>query len=306
MVIRADEDGVYVVTREGEFRRLPPARFDQLPCRGEIVQLPATGSARRRRLMWIAAMAAALLILAVIIPSALSPTVSLAAELEIEINPTVHLALDSEGMVREAHSEHPRGQDILEVVDPEGRSAPRAAASVVETAANMGLVSRAQENVILLTEVAGEDASGPVIDTEQLLGSVRAVLDERGIPAAVNAFWAGPDAAREAVKRGTSAGREMLRRRAEKLGTTIPGHALRESALRDLPREAGVPSEVLFGETDDLQDGPPDPSHHRPDEPGQKQDERYRPPAEPRTGTPSPGHREPPQQSPEPGPPRGP
>ncbi len=306
MVIRADEDGVYVVTREGEFRRLPPARFDQLPCRGEIVQLSAAGSAHRRRLMWIAAMAAALLILAVIIPSALSPTVSLAAELEIEMNPTVYLALDSEGIVRETRSEKLQGQEILEVADLEGQGAPEAAASVVEAAADMGLLSLTQENVILLTEVAGEDAPGPVVDTEHLLGSVQSVLDARGLPAAVNAFWAAPEAAREAAERGTSAGREMLRRRAEELGTSIPGRALREASLRELPREAGVPPEVLFGKPDDRQDGPPDPGFHRPDDPGQKEDERHRPPAGPRSETPSPGHREAPQQSPEERPPRGP
>jgi|GEM_PF-4910386 len=302
MVLKTEGDSVHVLTRDGEFRRLPIDAFDLTPIRGEIVQLPASPPAARRWARLASAAVAAAVLLVALFSFLSPPEAPVVAYLEMEINPAVRLGVDAQEVVRTARARDDDGERLLEETDVRGQTIYAAASSLAAAGAQLGYLREGEDNIVLLTGLPTEGHPAPATDLDRLALTIEDELRGRGIGTLVSAAQGSTEITHRAEEHGLSPGREMVRARAEKLGLEIPPGLLRDLPLSDLPEQAQVPAGVLFGRDDpDLPTESPAPPLPGPSAPYRGEDETEHPIPEPKDETPD---RRPDEDPPAPVPPK--
>lgn len=188
LVLKTYNDGILVLTAQGEFRRLkkrPP-----LPQPGEEIELQPASWAR-----WLPLALAAVLMLAAILPLrslALRP----AAYIALDINPSLGLTVGRSGTVKSAEGLNADGARLLREVQVVGKPPAVAVEALVRQAALDGYLADRPEDLVVVTRVDLD--GGSAVPLGDLEAAVRRALEETGQDAFVAVEEAKPSELMEA------------------------------------------------------------------------------------------------------------
>jgi len=164
-----------------------------------------------------------------------------AAYVSIDINPSVELGLDADGMVLQASGRNEDAVELLEGLQLVGLPLEAAVGQVME-AAEAKLLSGKQEADIVITSVVVDEAAK--IEEAELQARVRQEVDRvirEHHPEAVESFqvtvWSAPkEVLEEAEAAGLSAGKMTFLLKAQANGVDVTAEELQQSSIRDVAK----------------------------------------------------------------------
>ncbi|TEB12012.1 anti-sigma factor domain-containing protein [Pelotomaculum propionicicum] len=195
-----------VITPEGEFKKVP------LPGGGltEIGQEITFREKREVPYLRHFVLAASMLLVFILAGrfySSQAPEAS--AYMTIDINPSIELAVASDGTVVSGSGLNSDGVAIISKVKVKGRALPEAVELIIKQAITDGYLSAGQDNVVLAT-ITFDNGDDAAIDLESVYGAIREPMDTGGLDAEVIITPVQPEVRREALKSGVSTGRFLL------------------------------------------------------------------------------------------------
>ena len=164
LVLESTEQYIYLLTREGEYRKIPSkGRFYDVGSEIEIED--AAGFFKKNRLRLAALAASVLLVFGLFFALQSPPTpvsvLTPVAYLDLDINPSLAFSLDENGLVLEINPLNKDGDDVLASIgqggkDLRGQTAQEALEKILDRCLEMHYFSPDQENVIFVSLAAPE------------------------------------------------------------------------------------------------------------------------------------------------------
>lgn len=266
LVMKTGPDWMLLVSREGEFRRLP---LQAKPVRvGEEIDLPVMpGSATRFRFrmgwkVYAVAAAVALLALAPVLRIALVPRPS--AVVAIDINPGLELELDSRSRVLRAVPKNEDGRTVLSALSLRGLDVYTAAERVVRHSQEAGFIAGDRDNLVLAAIVElGSGKRGVLVPkTNKLEEAIVSALKERGAEGFVAVSRVQPEIREAAIDEGLTVNKYIVLQKVQSMGVALSAQEVRSESVKSILDRAGLAPELMFpsGESVRTKSGEGEPS----------------------------------------------
>ena len=279
LVMKTGPDWMLLVSREGEFRRVPlptnPVRI------GEEIDLPVkpgatapveteaelnSSAARVRfRMGWkvyAVAAAVALLALAPVLRMALVPKPS--AVVAIDINPGLELELDSRTRVLRAVPKNEDGRTVLSTLNLRGLDVYTAAERVVRHSQEAGFIAGDRDNLVLaaIVELGSGKKGNLVPQSKKLEEAMISALKERGTGGFVAVSQVKPEIRAAAMDQGLTVNKYIVLQKVQSTGVPLSIQEVRSESIRSILDRAGLAPESMFpsGESVRTQSGESKPS----------------------------------------------
>lgn len=248
MVVKIKGRSCIVLTPEGEYREVP------LPGGGAIRVGQEIPLKRRKSLPYLKhfMVAASLLIFILAGQLALWQTPPAAAYLTIDINPSVELAVSSDGKVISGRGLNSDGEKILAKVKIKKRDLREAVKLIVAQAMDDQYLGGTDSNLILATLTVDSDTE-PVVDLESVYEAIKSPVASGGLDAEVIIEPVKPEMRQEAARAGISAGRYLLLRKSEEKGVPVTISEISTQNIGKLEKEKKV-SFIKLVEADNNED----------------------------------------------------
>ncbi|MGE5589093.1 MAG: anti-sigma factor domain-containing protein [Bacillota bacterium] len=247
LVLEMDKGLAVVLTPDGQYRRIPAGRDWEL---GREVQFESTvvGPPARRRVAPAWLVAAAVVLLALVVPGALSVQSlfggqALAAYVAVDINPSLELQVDARGTVLDAQAVNDDAVPLLQQLSLKGLALQQALQQITEKAIGAGYLSAANDNMVLITVTPGSaEKPVPEVVQQQVRASQQAtaaLLKDRGLPNQVESL-AAPAEVREAARReGVPTGKLVVASEAARQGVVLTKDQLKNEPLTKALEQVG-------------------------------------------------------------------
>lgn len=263
LVMKTGPDWMLLVSREGEFRRLP---LQAKPVRvGEEIDLPVMPGATaqvetgvelnssatrfRFRMGWkvyAVAAAVALLALAPALRMALVPKPF--AVVAIDINPGLELELDSRSRVLRAVPKNEDGRTVLSALSLRGLDVYTAAERVVRHSQEAGFIASDRDNLVLaaIVELSSGKRGFPVPETNKLEEAIVSALKERGAGGFVAVSRVQPEIREAAIDEGLTVNKYIVLQKVQSMGVALSLQAVRSESVKSILDRAGLAPESVF------------------------------------------------------------
>jgi hypothetical protein len=169
------------------------------------------------------------------------------AYLTIDINPSIELAVSSDGKVVSSKSLNSDGERILSEIQVKDFDLGKAVGMIVTQAIADNYLTEADDNVILATLTVNED-SDPLVDLEYVYKAIKSSMDSGGVVSEVIIDTVKPEMRQEAEESGISTGRLLLQKKT--VEKSLPGSDSDVStmSLSNFEKEKEVSIVKLLGE----------------------------------------------------------
>jgi hypothetical protein len=250
MVIKIEGRSCLAVTPDGDFREVP------LP-KGVVTRLgqQITLDQKKKRLPYLRLFMAAASFLIIVLAGQLylGHAPQAVAYLTIDINPSIELAVSSDGKVVSSKSLNSDGERILSEIRLKGFDLDKAVGIIVSQAIADNYLTKADDNVILATLTVNED-SDPLVDLEFVYRAIKSSMDSGGVVSEVIIDTVKPEMRQEAEESGISTGRLLLQKKTAEKSLPVSGSDVSTMSLSKFEKEKEVTIIELLGEgTDNVQ-----------------------------------------------------
>ncbi len=247
LVLEMGKGLAVVLTPDGQYRRVPAGRDWEM---GQEVQFESTvvAPAARRRVAPAWLVAAAVVLLALVVPGTLSVQSlfggqALAAYVAVDINPSLELQVDARGNVLEAQAVNDDAAAFLQQLSLKGLSLQQALQQITEKAIGAGYLSATNDNMVLITVTPGA-AHKPLPEAvqRQVQASQQAavaVLNRRGLPNQVESLAAPAEVRESARREGVPTGKLMVASEAARQGVVLSKEQLKNEPLARALEQVG-------------------------------------------------------------------
>lgn len=237
LVVELGQGRAVVLTPDGQFKRVRAKAGWQL---GEEVRLENVVALPQRRPATLTWVAAAAIILAMLLPGALSVRAifgqtALAAYVAVDINPSLELQVSGAGKVLAANAVNDDAAQLLQSMNLQGLPLDQAVRQITEKAIAAGYLTQTGDNMVLIT-VTPSKADGTVnaslsqrVEASQQV--VKAVLKEHQLPNAVETLSAPAQVRDTARSQGLSTGKLLVASEAAEDGVKITSDELKNQPL---------------------------------------------------------------------------
>lgn len=241
LVMETSREGyITVMTSQGEFLRVPwpKASLPGIGCEVEFV--PAMKKKtffRQRYFIALAACVALILLFTPVWLGQLPPAAhQIVAYVNVDINPSLELGINSQGIVMEANGLNEDGKKLLEKMELFGLPVEEAIEKITTQAVEAKYLSPEKENTVLIT-VSCDTA--PPVEVKNLESGVKKVLQQSKITAQAETLEVPADIRKIAKKENISAGKYALFIEALAEGVDVTIEDLKESSVIEAVKEAG-------------------------------------------------------------------
>ncbi|MDK2820168.1 MAG: hypothetical protein PWP31_133 [Clostridia bacterium] len=241
LVMDREGDRVIVLTPEGEWRTVKPAGV--MPEMGEEIMLPVE---KRGLLTWQVVTVAAILLLCLTIPLAnhiFNSTApgQLAYYVNVDINPSVELAVDERNRVISAQGLNKDGEKLLSGLDLCNERVLKAVKIIAQESVRQGYYQPDEQDdqgAMMVTVIpVADDTNKNLADIDvddlgkKLIREAQGVLDKNRIKAEVVVATVPPDIRQHATELGLSAGKYSVMLEALAEGVPLTVDDLKEKSI---------------------------------------------------------------------------
>lgn len=236
-----------VITPDGEFKKVPLPGSGLTVIGQEIIFREKRGVPYLRHFMIAASM---LLVFIFAGRFYLGHTPEASAYMTLDINPSIELAVASDGKVISGSGLNSDGRIIISKIKVKGFALPEAVELIIKQAIADHFLSSEQDNVVLATITFdnGEDAA---IDLESVYGAIRESMDTGGLDAEVIIKPVQPEVRQEAIKSGVSTGRFLLQQKSAEKSIQFSAGELETMNLGEMEREKKMSLIHLLNDMDE-------------------------------------------------------
>lgn len=259
LVMETAPGEIIVLTPTGEFKNLDWRKALLPEVGSEITFEEAIPAAKSFSTVKLLAFAASLLLCFLSLPllsSILFPVPSqVVAYVSIDINPSVELGLDEEGIVREVKELNEDGRNLLKTLRVLGHPVEKALRLITDEAAKKHYLATDKDNNILVTySIREENDQAQVPADTQVLAKLGKVLDaevkrslqERNIQVQVELLEISAQIQQQAQEHGLSAGKYAVMLEAQQAGLEINVEDLKFSNVVKAIKDAGgIPGQII-------------------------------------------------------------
>ncbi len=226
-----------VLTPDGQFRRVRAQADWQLGAEVRLDHVVTLPRRQPRALTWVAAAA---ILLAMLLPGALSVRTlvgqgALAAYVAVDINPSLELQVSAAGKVLDTSAVNDDAAQLMQELNLRGLLLDQAMRQITEKAIAAGYLTQTGDNMVLIT-VTSSAADGSVSAgvTQRVQASeqaVQAVLTQHQLPNAVETLTAPAEVRTTAKSQGLSTGKLLVASEAAAAGVNISSEELKQQPL---------------------------------------------------------------------------
>lgn len=245
IIVKLKGKSCIVLTPCGEYREVPLPKTGSPAVGREIFLVRKKLPSYLRNFM----VAASLLVFIMAGQFLLGQTPPAAAYLTIDINPSVELAVASNGRVVSSRGLNSDGDIVLGKVKVDGRDLYEAVELIVAQAVTDQYLGKDDENVILTT-LTFEDNVTVAIEMDSVCQAIKNPLNSSGVDAEIIVEPVGPEMRREAKVNGISTGRYLIMQKSEERGEPVSVKSIGSVNLGSLEKEKKVTIIELVDEDD--------------------------------------------------------
>ncbi|MFA4885470.1 MAG: anti-sigma factor domain-containing protein [Desulfotomaculaceae bacterium] len=235
-----------VITPDGEFKKVPLPGSGLTGIGQEITFRKKRGVPYLRHFMVAASM---LLVFIFAGRFYLGQAPEASAYMTIDINPSIELAVASDGKVISGSGLNSDGRIIISKIKVKGCALPEAVELIIKQAMADHFLSSEQDNVVLAT-ITFDNGEAAAIDLESVYGAIRESMDTGGLDAEVIIKPVQPEVRQEAIKSGVSTGRFLLLQKSAEKSIQFSGE-LGTMNLGEMEREKKMSLIHLLQDTDE-------------------------------------------------------
>lgn len=247
VVLETAEKTITVLTPQGEFLNVP-WNDKELPQLGSEIDFtyPLPKKKVYPKFALLAVAASLLLIVSTFtIWSGLlfTPTQEVAAYINVDINPSIELALADNGQVIEASGLNDEGNKLLEQMDLVKRRVDEAVELITVAAVKEQYLSINKENAVLITVSGGEIAAN---DLQELDNVVKTVLSDNKLEGEANLIEVPLELHKKAQSLQLSTGKYVVWMEAQDLGLDISLEEIKNKSIVNAVKSAGgIPGQLI-------------------------------------------------------------
>ncbi|GGG00622.1 anti-sigma factor domain-containing protein [Paenibacillus abyssi] len=242
LVIRITDEFIVVMCDDGKFRNLPLPKM--LPMVGERITVPLNPK-KRRLPPWIYGAAAAcfFLVLSLTMWSQLQPKYDYVVA--IDINPSLELYVDSDGLVKKADALNPDAEKVLDEFPSEELTVQKAVEQVVAQSVALGYIHKDRENIIMVT--AAKLRGKSLLDAKSIEAAVAETLQAAQIDGFIKVEQASKAFYDQAKEHNLSLNKWLLIQQAERQsGIQLSLEKAASESIAQILQEAGISKEQWF------------------------------------------------------------
>ena len=236
-----------VITPDGEFKKVPLPGSGLTEIGQEITFRKKRGVPYLRHFMVAASM---LLVFIFVGRFYLGQAPEASAYMTIDINPSIELAVASDGKVVSGSGLNSDGKIIMSKIKVKGCALPEAVELIIEQAIADHFLSPEQDNVVLAT-ITFDNGEAAAIDLESVYGAIRDSMDAGGLDAEVIIKPVQPEVRQEAIKSGVSTGRFLLLQKSAEKNIQFSAGELGTMNLGEMEREKKMSLVNLLNDADE-------------------------------------------------------
>jgi len=236
IVTKIKEKSCIVITPDGEFKKVPLPGSGLTAIGQEITFREKRGIPYLRHFM-VAASMLLVFIFAGRFYSGQAPEAS--AYMTIDINPSIELAVASDGKVVSGSGLNSDGIIIMSKIKVKGCALPEAVELIIRQAIADHFLSNEQDNVVLAT-ITFDNGEAAAIDLESVYGAIRKSMDTGGLDAEVIIKPVQSEVRQEAIKSGVSTGRFLVQQKSAEKSIQFSAGELGTMNLGEMEREKKV------------------------------------------------------------------
>ncbi|MDD4238314.1 MAG: anti-sigma factor domain-containing protein [Desulfotomaculaceae bacterium] len=232
MVVKIKRNTCIVLTPDGEYREVP-LPGGAVPRLGQEIQLKG-----RKRLPYLKQLMAAASLFIILMAGLLyfGETPPAAAYLTIDINPSIELAVSTEGKVISARAMDAEGEKILAEVKVKGRDLREAVGLLVTQSIADNYIEESGDNVILATLTVASGAE-PLVDLNSVYEAIQRPVESSCLKSDVIIEPVEPELRQEAAASGISTGRYLLLNKSDEKGLQLSISDITSMSLGKLKKE---------------------------------------------------------------------
>jgi hypothetical protein len=236
IVMEINPRSCIIMTREGEFHKVPRPAHKVMVGEEIKTQLPLSSRSKWIRLSSIAAAAMFIMLVGWYFYRTAMPVA--VAHVSLDINPSIELSVDQNSCVIDGIGYNEEGKLLLVSVPVIGKNVYTAIADLIAVAIQQHYLDPNKENVVFTTIVQAEPAVAvnavPVVEEDLVFQAIISSVETVNIPVEVLITKAEPKLQQQAKQTGVSTGRFLLYQDALKDEPNLKDTDLKTRSLRDL------------------------------------------------------------------------
>jgi hypothetical protein len=247
IVAKINRKSCIIITPDGEFKKVP------LPASGSTAIGQEIVARKKRVVPYLRHFMVAASLLVVFIFAGrfyLGQAPEASAYMTIDINPSIELAVASDGKVVSGSGLNSDGEIIISKIKVKGLALPEAVELIIEQAIAENFLSTEQDNVVLAT-ITFENGESAAIDLESVYGAIKGSMDSGGLDAEVIIKPVQSDVRQEAIKSGISTGRYLLLQKSAEKSIQFSAGEMGTMNLGEMEREKKMSLVHLLNGTDE-------------------------------------------------------
>lgn len=253
MVMEVDRQWAVVFTSTGEFKKV--RYYGTAPEIGTELTLAELNQRKAAKVKWknFGVVAAVLLIMMMtpfisgIFSTTSTPTQTV-AYVSVDINPSIHMAIDKDNRVLQAKAINSDGESILKQVQIHNKTVEDAVSLITEEAIVEGFITKEKANSVVVAIAPVEKDMKVAVLEQSLVASAKSVLSVKDLASEVQVFQTDQSLKEQAEKNGLSMGKLALALKANNDGIQVSLDDMKNMSITEAFNKHNVKAEKIIAE----------------------------------------------------------